>query len=83
MFTRDSAVWWFALLTAVVGYLITAAKPPQNWSYLEWLQAASFVLAWLAGYLKASPASLSPDGKAEYKRIAAEKKLLDLNGGQK
>lgn len=52
---RDSALWYLAALGAVVGYLITAQKPPTEWSYMEWLNAASFVLAWAIGKLQTSP----------------------------
>lgn len=53
--TRDSAVLWLGLAVAVVGYLSTAANPPTHWSYTEWLQAASFLLAWISGKLATSP----------------------------
>ena len=55
MLTRDSITWLLLLAVAVVGYLITAAKPPTEWGYMEWLQAASFVLAWITGKLGSSP----------------------------
>jgi hypothetical protein len=53
--TRDSWIWLLGFLAATVGYLITAHKPPTEWSYMEWLQAASFVLAYLVGRMSASP----------------------------
>lgn len=52
---RDSIILWLGLVVAVVGYLIGAAKPPTEWAYMEWLQAASFVLAWVTGKLATSP----------------------------
>lgn len=52
---RDSLVLWLGLAVAVVGYLATAAKPPAEWAYAEWLQAASFGLAWVMGKLATSP----------------------------
>lgn len=55
MLNRDSLLLYVGLAVAVVGYLITAAKPPQEWAYAEWLQAASFALAWLMGKLGTSP----------------------------
>jgi hypothetical protein len=55
MFSRDSSLLWIGLAIAAVGYLSTAAKPPTEWGYLEWLQAASFVLAWASGKLATSP----------------------------
>ena len=53
--TRDSAVWWVALAVAVLGYLSNVQTSPLQWTYLEWVQAASFVLAWVAGKLATSP----------------------------
>lgn len=58
--TRDSSLLWLGLAIAVVGYLSTAAKPPTAWGYAEWLQAASFVLAWVAGKLGSSPLKGEP-----------------------
>jgi hypothetical protein len=55
MLNRDSLTWLLLLAVAVVGYLITAAKPPTEWGYMEWLQASSFVLAWIVGKLGSSP----------------------------
>lgn len=55
MITRDSWIWLIGLAAACVGYLITAQKPPTQWSYMEYLQAASFVLAYIVGRLSSSP----------------------------
>ncbi len=55
--TRDSTVLWLGLAIAVVGYLSTAAKPPTDWGYLEWVQACSFILAWVSGKMATSPLS--------------------------
>lgn len=55
MFSRDSFLLWIGLAIAIVAYLSTAAKPPTEWGYLEWLQSASFVLAWVSGKLATSP----------------------------
>ena len=52
---RDSLLLWLGLGVAIVGYLGSAAKPPTEWSYAEYLQAASFVLAWAMGKLATSP----------------------------
>ena len=54
MVTRDSFVWWLALAGAVLTYLVSAERPPTEWRYLDWLQALSFVVAWLAGKLSGS-----------------------------
>jgi len=55
MLTRDSVVWTLGFFAAVIGYLLTAQKPPTAWSYMEWLQALSFVVAWVMGRLANSP----------------------------
>ena len=55
MWNRDSIMLWLGLAVAVIGYLTTAANPPTQWGYQEWLQAASFVLAWAMGKLATSP----------------------------
>lgn len=55
MINRDSLVLWLGLGLALVGYLITAAKPPVAWSYMEWLQFVSFLFAWAMGKLSTSP----------------------------
>jgi hypothetical protein len=55
VFNRDSIMFLLLLVVAVVGYLITAQKPPTDWGYMEWLQACSFVLAWVVGKLSGSP----------------------------
>lgn len=60
MWTRDSMVWWLGLIAAAIGYLITAEKPPTEWTYMQWLQAASFVLAWMVGKLATSPLAGAP-----------------------
>lgn len=53
--TRESAILYVGMGVAVISYLITAAKPPTQWGYMEWLQAASFLLAWIMGKLGSSP----------------------------
>ena len=60
MVTRDSVLLWLGLAIAVVGYL-SAAKPPVQWGYAEWLQFAAFGLAWVSGKLASSP--LAGSGK--------------------
>lgn len=55
MLTRDSVVWTLGFFAASVGYLVTAETPPTAWTYPQWLQAASFVLAWVMGRLSSSP----------------------------
>ncbi len=62
MWNRDSYVLWLGLAIAVVGYL-SASKPPTEWGYSEWIQAATFLLAWLSGKLATSPLRGEFDGK--------------------
>lgn len=54
MFTRDSFGLWIAFAFAVVTYLSTAGNPA-DWQYSDWINAASFVLAYLSGKLATSP----------------------------
>ena len=59
--TRDSMVLWLGLGVAVVGYLTTAKDPPTQWDYMDWLQACSFILAWVVGKLATSPLAGAKD----------------------
>lgn len=52
---RDSVLLWIGFGAAAVGFLVTAERPPLEWSYQEWLQALSFMFAWLMGKLATSP----------------------------
>jgi hypothetical protein len=61
MWNRDSLILWVGLAVAVVGYLSTAMNPPTQWGYMEWLQAASFMLAWVTGKLATSPLPGKPE----------------------
>lgn len=54
MVTRDSAVWWLAIVGAVLTYL-AAAPPPTVWTYGEWVQALAFGVATISGKLATSP----------------------------
>lgn len=60
MVTRDSVVWWLAILTAVLTYLI-AAPPPTQWDYYEALKAVAFAVATISGKLATSPLPGSRD----------------------
>ena len=55
MLTRDSIVWTLGLVAAIIGYLVTSATPPTQWTYMQWLQAVAFILAWVMGRLSSSP----------------------------
>jgi hypothetical protein len=54
MLTRDSALWWLAIIGAVAGYL-ASADPPNHWTYQQWIQAAMFIVATVSGKLATSP----------------------------
>lgn len=69
MITRDSWIWLLGFLAAAVGYLITAQQPPTAWSYMEWLQACAFVLAYVVGRLSSSPLAGAHDKLAETKTV--------------
>ena len=55
MLTRDSIIWTLGFLAAAVGYLVTAQTPPTQWTYMQWLQAVAFILAYVVGRLSSSP----------------------------
>lgn len=55
MLHRDSYVLWVGFAAAIVAYLVTAATPPTDWTYMQWLQFASVILAWISGKLASSP----------------------------
>lgn len=65
MFTRDSIVWWLAIIGAIVTYLIGSGKPPTDWNYGEWLQAVAFIIATVSGKLATSPLPHSEEGAAK------------------
>jgi len=71
--TRDSMVWFLVLAGSVIGYLVSAKTPPTQWSYNEWLQAVSALIAILSTKLQGSPLPLSYAGaqkmaRGEYSR---------------
>jgi hypothetical protein len=59
---RDSIVLTLAVLGSVLGYLIAAGKPPTDWNYQEWLQAAAFGVGVIAAKLSTSPLKHSTEG---------------------
>jgi hypothetical protein len=59
---RDSIVLTIGIFGAIVGYLITAGKPPTEWNYQEWLQAGSFAIGVLMAKLSTSPLPHSTEG---------------------
>ena len=69
MITRDSVVWTVAALTAWVGYLVASERPLFEWGYREWLQAATFGLAWLSGKLASSKLAGANDPLSRTKTV--------------
>lgn len=69
MITRDSWVWILGFAAAAVGYLITAQTPPMAWTYMQWLQAAAFVLAYFVGLMSTSPLAGANDHISEVKSV--------------
>jgi hypothetical protein len=59
---RDSILLSIGILGAVIGYLISAGKPPTEWNYQEWLQAGSFAIGVLLAKLSTSPLPHSEEG---------------------
>lgn len=53
--SRDSLILYLGAAIAAITYLLTADKPPTEWDYKTWLNAASLALAWLMGKLQTSP----------------------------
>jgi len=60
--TRDSWIWFLAIVGAVVTYLLNQA-PPWDWTYNQWLAAAAFGVGTAAGWLKTSPLPGENDAK--------------------
>lgn len=64
-FTRDSALWALAALSAVVGYLMADGRNPAEWAYGDWLKAVAAAALWLTGKLSTSPRPHSEEGDAK------------------
>jgi len=79
MLTRDSKLLWLGLAIAIVAYL-SASKPPTEWGYPEWLQAASFLLAWGSGQLGTSPLKGAPSGGVKPGRFLSVLLLIAVLG---
>jgi hypothetical protein len=54
MLNRDSILWYLIVLGAVLAYL-QSTESPADWHYDDWIKAASFVVATIAGKLSSSP----------------------------
>lgn len=52
--TRDSAVWWLGIASALLAYL-GAAPAQSTWDYPQWIQFAALVVATVSGKLATSP----------------------------
>lgn len=64
-FTRDSALWALAALSAAVGYLAADGRTPNEWSYGDWLKAVAAGALWLTGKLSTAPLPHSEEGNAK------------------
>ena len=51
---QNSSLLWLGAIAAVITYLSNSI-PLTEWSYNDWLKAASFVVAWLMGKLDTPP----------------------------
>jgi len=64
MLTRDSwPAFWIGIALAVVGYLRFADAPMTEWTYDDWLQAASVALLAASTKLGNSPLQGKPKGQ--------------------
>ena len=68
MLTRDSWVWLVTFIGLLLSHLITAEAPPQDWSYMKWLQFLSTFLAGVVGWLSSSPLAGKNTPKRESRR---------------
>lgn len=66
-FTRDSLLLWGGLLGALIAYLLSVGDPPTQWSYQQWLQFVTAMIAVGIAKLQSSPLPST-----------AEKKMGDL-----
>lgn len=63
-FTRDSLLLWLALLAAVGAYLLSVGEPPTVWTYQQWLQFVTAMIAVGVAKLQTSPLSSTAEKKA-------------------
>ena len=61
MLTRDSILWWIAIVAALLTYLIADGRPPTAWQYLDWLKFLAAVIGTVSGKLANSPLGSSKD----------------------
>lgn len=54
MLNRDSIIWYLVVFGAILTYLQQVPSPAE-WAYADWIKAASFVVATIAGKLSSSP----------------------------
>ena len=54
LLARDSWTWWLIVLGAMLTYMTNKA-PVTAWQYNDWLEAAAFLVATVAGKLSTSP----------------------------
>ena len=60
--TRDGLSLWLLAVAALAAYL-SAAPPPTEWSYQQWIQFVAACAAWAIGKLQASPQPSSKEVK--------------------
>lgn len=61
---RDGLSLWIFAGAALIAYLVTAQIPPNQWSYMQWLQFGAAVCAYLAGKFQSSPLPSSGERSA-------------------
>jgi len=52
--TRDSAAWWLGIGGSILLYL-SMSPPIMEWTYAQWVQAGSLLVATISGKLATSP----------------------------
>ena len=72
--TRDGMLLWLLAGAALVGYLVSADKPPTDWNYHEWLHFAVAGFAWGIGKLQVSP---SPSGNEVRRGVREDGRPVD------
>lgn len=66
-FTRDSLLLWLALVAAVGAYLLSVGDPPTVWTYQQWLQFVTAMIAVGVAKLQNSPLLSTAEKKADEK----------------
>lgn len=64
-FTRDSFLLWGGLVGALIAYLLSVGDPPTQWSYQQWLQFATAMIAVGIAKLQSSPLPSTAEKQAD------------------